>query len=117
MSSPLHEEDLLRSVALQNAKSILIARQRAEEDLFRANEALEARTSELARSLAMMHATLESTTDGILVTDCDGIVTGYNETVIEMWGLAHERQDRLTHSQIIERTSKCFADPELFSAR
>ena len=66
------EEELLRSVALQNAQSILLARQRAEQELVRAKEALERKTQELARSLSMMRATLESTTDGILVTADDG---------------------------------------------
>ena len=55
------EEQLLRSVALQNAKSILLARQRAEQELLRAKEALERKTQELAHSLALMRATLEST--------------------------------------------------------
>ena len=35
------EEKLLREVALQNVQSILLARQRAEEELVRAKEALE----------------------------------------------------------------------------
>ena len=42
------EDELLRSVALQNANSILAARQRAERALLEAKEALEARTRELA---------------------------------------------------------------------
>ena len=41
------EEELLRSVAIQNAKSILLARQRAEQELLRAKEALERKTQEL----------------------------------------------------------------------
>ncbi|HWK88884.1 MAG TPA: hypothetical protein VNP72_02790, partial [Longimicrobium sp.] len=72
------EEVLLHSVALQNATSILLARQRAEQELVRAKEALEARTEELARSLSMMQATLESTTDGIVATDEGGGITCFN---------------------------------------
>ena len=56
MAADEDEEALLRSVALQNAQSILVARQRAEEELVRAKDALELRTGELARSLAMMRA-------------------------------------------------------------
>ena len=82
------EEELLRSVALQNAQSILLARQRAEEELVQAKEALERKTEELATSLAMMRATLESTTDGILVTDGAGKVTGFNDRFVEMWRTA-----------------------------
>ena len=67
-----NEEKQLRSVLLQTANTILLARQRAEEELVQAKEALERKTEELAHSLAMMRATLESTTDGILVTDAHG---------------------------------------------
>jgi signal transduction histidine kinase/ActR/RegA family two-component response regulator len=79
------EEQLLRSVAMQNAQSILLARRRAERELLSAKEALELRTQELARSLALMGATLEATWDGILVTDEGGRVTAFNERFAEMW--------------------------------
>src|SRR5688500_20406349 len=79
------EERMLRSVALQNANSILLARQRAEEELVRAKESLERRTEELARSLAMTRATLESTTDGVLATDFQGTVTDFNRRYADMW--------------------------------
>jgi len=79
------EEQLLRSVAMQNAQSILLARRRAEQDLLSAKEALELKTRELARSLAVMGATLEATWDGILVTDEAGRVTAFNERFAEMW--------------------------------
>ncbi|HVL35899.1 MAG TPA: hypothetical protein VM489_09550, partial [Burkholderiales bacterium] len=62
------EEELLRAVALQNAQSILAARQRAERDLL--------------QSLAVMRATLESTTDGILVIDGAGRVATFNENYL-----------------------------------
>ena len=44
------EERLLRSVALENAKSILFARQRAERALLEAKEALELKTQELSEA-------------------------------------------------------------------
>src|SRR5882672_3548848 len=44
------EEKLLRSVALQTAKSILLARQRAERELIESKEALEHRTEELTEA-------------------------------------------------------------------
>ena len=40
-----NEDDLLRSVALENAQAILLARQRAEQELIRAKEALEQKRS------------------------------------------------------------------------
>ena len=69
MATRENEEESLRSVALQNTQSIFLARQRAEEELIRTKEALEVKTQELTHSLAMMRATLEATSNGILVTD------------------------------------------------
>ena len=84
------EEERLRSVALQNAGSILVARQRAEQELLQAKAALEHKTEELARSLSMLRATMEATTDGILVIDAASRVTEFNENFIRMWGLPRE---------------------------
>jgi signal transduction histidine kinase len=53
------EERLLHSVAAQNAASIFLARQRAEQELIRAKEALEAKTEALAQALAMTEASLK----------------------------------------------------------
>ena len=111
------EEKLLRSVALQNAKSIHRARQHAENELVRAKEALEQKTQELALSLAMMRATLESTTDGILVTDGSGKVTDFNENFVQMWRMSREIMDSRDHRQILKATSRHFDGPRQFLAR
>ncbi len=111
------EEKLLRSVAIQNAKSILLARQRAEEELVRAKDALERKTEELAGSLSMMRATLESTTDGILVTDADGIVTGFNKRYVQMWGIPRTIMEAAKHYLLVEANSRKFADPNAFKAK
>jgi len=111
------EEDLLRSAALRNAQSILLARQRAEEDLVRAKEELERKSRELAHSLAMMSATLEATTDGILMADSEGRVTGFNENFVRMWQLPRAVMDSGDHRRIATVISRNFADPQSFLAR
>lgn len=40
---------------------------------------------ELERSLSLLHATIESTADGILVVDRDGKITSFNRKFAEMW--------------------------------
>jgi PAS domain S-box-containing protein len=117
VDSDRNEEKLLRAVALQNAQSILLARQRAEEELIQAKKALELRTEELARSLAMMRATLESTTDGILATDGGGKVTGFNGKYVEMWRIPREILDSKEHRQLVQANCRHFKDPEQFCAR
>ena len=58
MTMEQDEEKLLHSVALQNAASILLARQRSEQELVRAKQELEAKNKELAQSLATIEASL-----------------------------------------------------------
>lgn len=111
------EEKLLRSVALQNAQSILLARQRAERELIAAKEALESKTTELARSLAMMHATLESTINGILATDANGDVTGFNQKFLAMWHVPREVMELREHRRLLDITAAQVNEPETFRAR
>ena len=114
---PDDEEELLRSVALQNAKSILLARQRAEQEMLRAKDELERRTQELAGSLAMMRATLESTWDGILVTDARGTVTDFNQRYVDMWRVPREIMETREHRRILEFTCRQFEESRPFLAR
>jgi PAS domain S-box-containing protein len=111
------EDEELRSVALQNAQSIHLARQRAEEALQRTRAALESRTQELAQSLALMRATLESTTDGILATDADGRITTCNERFGVMWPVAPELLERRDLRAVMQANSRFFDDPASFLAR
>lgn len=107
----------LSSSALQNAQSILLARQRAEQELLDAKEALEQRTQELAHSLSVMRATLDSTTDGILVVDQAGHVTGYNQQFAKMWPIPPEVLGTGDRKQLIDHAINLLNDPEWFVAR
>jgi PAS domain S-box-containing protein len=97
------EDALLRSVALQNAQSILQARQRAERAL--------------AESLAMMRATLESATDAIVAVDAAGRVTAWNERFVQMWRLPRELIEAREHARVIDAICTHFDDPELCRSR
>jgi signal transduction histidine kinase/ActR/RegA family two-component response regulator len=111
------EENLLRSVALQNAQTILLARQREESDLLAAKEALELKTRELAHSLALMRATLESTSNGILATDEQRGIRTYNEQFVRLWDIPPDIIGTMDHQRVLEFNSRRFADPAGFIAR
>ena len=111
------EDESLKAVALSNAASILKARQRTEDDLLRARDALERKTEELALSLSMLKATLDSTTDGILVTDAHFRITSYNQKFVQMWQLPPGALESLDHRSHIRLTAPRFADPAAFEAR
>ncbi len=117
MATQKTEEELLRSVALENAQSIFLARQRAEEELIRTKEALELKTQELTHSLARMRATLESTTDGILVTDGHDKVTDFNEQFVTMWQLPRAVLDTREHTSVLAVISQYCKEPCQFLTR
>jgi signal transduction histidine kinase/PAS domain-containing protein len=100
------EEDLLRAAALENVKATLAARQRVEQ-------ALELKTNELARSLALVRATLESSMDGIVVTD-QGTITGFNDRYLHMWPVPRDLVESHDHQRVLEFIADEFADPQAF---
>jgi PAS domain S-box-containing protein len=81
---PLDDEDrLLRSVALQNARSILLARQRAEEELVRTKETLRQQTE-------WLRVTLGSIGDAVVTTDTEGRVLSLNGVAQDLTGWPQE---------------------------
>ena len=86
MASDENEEKLLRSVALQNARAVLLARERAERELIAAKEALERKSAELAEQREFFQVTLASIGDAVITTDTDGNVTFLNPVAEGMTG-------------------------------
>jgi PAS domain S-box-containing protein len=89
----------------------------AKEALLRANQALETRTRELADALSVMKATLESTADGILVTDGAGRVTTFNQRFLEIWGLPPDTVVGGHHGELARRVTHLFNAPAEVFAR
>ena len=84
MTAKDDEDELLRSVALQNASSILIARQRAEQQT-------EAALREQANLLNLTH-------DSIFVRDADDVITYWNRGAEELYGWTAEKAvGRVSH--------------------
>jgi len=73
------EERLLRSVALQNAQSILQARQRAEQELVQAKEVLRKQSE-------WLRVTLSSIGDAVIASDAEGRITFMNGVAEKMTG-------------------------------
>src|ERR1700726_895023 len=83
----------------------------ATKELGRAKEALRRK---LADSLAMMRATLESTTDAIVLTDGVGKLTGFNGKYAELMGLSRAAINRMGVRQLRGIFSRQFKDPQKF---
>ncbi len=101
------EDELLRSVALQNARSILLARQHAEEALQKQSE--------------WLRITLSSIGDGVISTDALGGVTFLNSVAEFLTGWPQNEavgRPLLDVFQIInERTRQPVENPALRALR
>ena len=107
----------LRATALETATTVLQIRLQAEQEIRRTNEALEKRSRELSQALVVMRATLESTTDAIVVTDEKARITDFNEKYVDLWKIPRQvLEDRTLHEVRVFK-SQNFADPERFLAR
>jgi PAS domain S-box-containing protein len=89
----------------------------AETELRRTKEALDRRTEELARSQALMRATLESATDAILVTDARGSVLDYNQRFLQMWHIPPELARTREPGRILAHFSSQFLEPDVARMR
>jgi PAS domain S-box-containing protein len=72
---------------------------------------------ELATALAMMHATLESTTDAILVTDEANCVREFNEKYVSLWGIPTHMMVSAQANELWDYTSPQLRDPAGYLAR
>jgi signal transduction histidine kinase/ActR/RegA family two-component response regulator len=88
-----------------------------EQALADARKALEQKTAELTGALATMHATLESTTDAILVVDRERMVKSINRKYRAMWRLPEAVAQVRTHGELLAFTCRQFADPREYLAR
>jgi PAS domain S-box-containing protein len=85
-----NEEELLRSVALQNSRAVLLARERAERELLAAKAELERRSAELAEQREFFRITLSSIGDAVITTDAEARVTFLNPVAEAMTGWKSE---------------------------
>ncbi len=96
-------------------------RREAERALSGANERLGARvderTGELARSLQILSATLESTADGILAVDGEGRVLARNGRFAELWRIPAELASSGDDAKLLAAVAGALADPAAFRRR
>ena len=87
MQDPEDEDSLLRSVALQNANTILVARRRAEEELLRTKEALR-------QNQERLHAALAAAGTGTFRLNIQTNVVDWDGNLDRLFGLepGHTRQ-------------------------
>jgi PAS domain S-box-containing protein len=91
----------------------------AQQKLGSTSRSLESRTQELTEAraaLALLLATLDSTTDGILALGYFGRAMHYNSRFIEMWGIGADKVPSLNESALLAIQLAQVRDPERFLA-
>ncbi|MDE2428632.1 MAG: PAS domain S-box protein, partial [Burkholderiales bacterium] len=73
--------------------------------------------NELEKLIAELRATLESTADGILVTDLDGAIRSYNHLFAELWGLPGDLLTQRDDGAIYAWMDKCMVDADHYTER
>ncbi|MES2047472.1 MAG: EAL domain-containing protein [Pseudomonadota bacterium] len=73
--------------------------------------------NELEKLIAELRATLESTADGILVTDLDGAIRSYNHLFAKLWGLPDELMTQRDDGAVYSWMDKCMVDAGHYSER
>ena len=73
--------------------------------------------NELEKLIAELRATLESTADGILVTDLDGAIRSYNHLFAELWGLPDDLLTQRDDDAIYAWMDKCMLDANHYTER
>ena len=76
--TPGNDEADLRSAALKNARSILSARRRADEELVLARQSLEQKAEELRQQTEWLRVTLGSIGDAVIAVDTQRCVSFLN---------------------------------------
>ncbi|MFZ6843642.1 sensor domain-containing protein [Undibacterium sp. RuTC16W] len=73
--------------------------------------------NELEKLIAELRATLESTADGILVTDLEGGIRSYNHLFAKLWTLPDELLTQRDDQAIYAWMDKCMVDASHYSER
>ncbi len=71
----------------------------------------------LEHSISLLSATLDSTTDGILVADRAGRIVNYNQKFMDMWGLSTVVPTNQDHWQLMTTVFDQLKDPVSFAQR
>jgi diguanylate cyclase (GGDEF)-like protein/PAS domain S-box-containing protein len=73
--------------------------------------------AETRRTLSLLHSTLESTADGILVVDREGRIVSHNERFARMWRIPQELLEARDDARALAHVRDQLLDPEAFMAK
>ena len=94
-----------------------IDRNMLERSLDLSSQELLIANAELKQTLSLLNATIESTRDGILVSDLKGGITSFNKNFVDMWHIPSYIIDSRDDSKALSFVSEQLQDPDGFIKR
>jgi diguanylate cyclase (GGDEF)-like protein len=76
------------------------------------NQLVEERTESLQKSLSLLRATIESSSDGILVIGLTGEIVDYNNKIVQLWDIPESSLSEISGNDLVEHISTKLLDPE-----
>ena len=73
--------------------------------------------AEIARTVSLLSATLEATTDGILVVDISRKVESFNQRFIELWRIPADLEAQKDDAKLLAYVMGQLSDPDQFMAK
>ncbi len=108
--STLHVERRVRRVGFDAGLTVFVVSVRDLSEKRRAEQ-------ELENLVAELRATLESTAEGVLVTDLDGGVRSFNQRFASIWELPPELLNRRDDAALLRHMQGCVLDLKHYSQR
>lgn len=99
--------EMLTQIQLQDS-ALQVARENLEKRV-------EMRTAELARSVSLLNATLESTADGIMAVHFTGEMVCHNHKLLEMWGIPGPLREHPSGEAVLAHAASLMDNPGAFS--
>jgi len=94
-----------------------IDRNMLERSLDLSSQELLITNADLKQTLSLLNATIESTRDGILVSDLKGAITSFNKNFVDMWHIPSYIIDSRDDSKALSFVSEQLQDPDGFIKR
>ncbi|OYW28851.1 MAG: hypothetical protein B7Z47_05410 [Chthoniobacter sp. 12-60-6] len=101
--------EMLAQIQLQDT-ALHVARENLEKRV-------QERTAELAKSVSLLNATLESTADGIMAAQFNGEIVCHNSKFAAMWGVPASLLEAPHYDTLMGHAGSLTDDPEGFVAR
>jgi diguanylate cyclase (GGDEF)-like protein len=89
-------------------------REMLERSLDLSSQELLKSNADLRQTLSLLHATIESTTDGILVVDLRGKIVSFNKKFLDMWHIPHSIVATMDDSIALDFVLAQIKNPEGF---